>query len=229
MPTTSSHLLPYPEATDPADVPADIAALAEALDTKLDTIAPAQITGPTSGQLLIANASGVVTGTAVSGDVVISNTGDAQIQAGAVGTNELGSSAVTTAKIDGSAVTTDKLNNAAVTAAKIAASTTALLTFSNGASAADPGAPTARKYADGLVTLTGAVIRVSPSQNTVYATLPAGYRPATELRIPITVDSRSTIAEASIATNGEIRFFWLSGVGTPGVGFYLDGIALHAA
>lgn len=210
MPTTSSHLLPYPEASDPADVPADIAALAEAVDTKLDAIAPAQITGPTSGQLLIANASGVVTGTAVSGDVVISNTGDAQIQAGAVGTNELGNSAVTTAKIDNGAVTTAKIgdsqvttakiNNGAITTAKIEASTTDTATNASGVT----GTLTARKYAGGLVILSGS-LTLSPAKSAteLIATLPAGYRPTSGLlNVPVVSGAAGAV---NIGGTGEIR------------------------
>lgn len=109
MPTTTSHLLPYPAPEDPADVPADIAALAEAVDAKLDSIGPDQITGATSGQLLVANSSGVVTAVTISGDVSVSNTGAANISSGAVGTDELAANAVTTGKINDGAVTQAKL------------------------------------------------------------------------------------------------------------------------
>lgn len=116
MPTTPSHSLPYPSNTDPADVPADIAALAEALDLKLDDIAPGQITGPTSGQILIANSSGVVTGTSVTGDVTISSAGATSIGTGAVTSSKLASGAVTTAKLDTGSVTLDRLASALQTA-----------------------------------------------------------------------------------------------------------------
>lgn len=109
MPTTPVHSLPYPADSDPADVPGDLAALAEAVDSKLDAITPGQITGATSGQLLIANSSGVVTARTVTGDVTVSNTGVTDIAASAVGTPELANSAVTTAKIDNGAVTAAKL------------------------------------------------------------------------------------------------------------------------
>lgn len=109
MPTTSVHSLPYPADSDPADVPGDLAALAEAVDSKLDDITPGQITGATSGQLLIANSSGVITARTVTGDVTISDTGVTNIASGAVGTNDLANSAVTTAKIDNGAVTAAKL------------------------------------------------------------------------------------------------------------------------
>lgn len=109
MPTTESHSLPYPDASDPADVPADIAALAEAVDGKLDDIDASQITGATSGQILVADSSGVVTPRTASGDVTVSNTGATTIGNGAVNAAKLGSGAVTTAKLDDSAVTSGKI------------------------------------------------------------------------------------------------------------------------
>lgn len=111
MPTTDSHSLPYPSESDPADVPADIAALAEAVDAKLDDVDASQITGATSGQILVADSSGVITPRTASGDVSVSNTGATTIGTGAVTANKLGSAAVTTAKIDDGAVTSAKLSS----------------------------------------------------------------------------------------------------------------------
>lgn len=111
MPTTDSHSLPYPSESDPADVPADIGALAEAVDAKLDDVNASQITGATSGQILVANSSGVVTPRTASGDVTVSNTGVTAIGTGAVTANKIGSAAVTTAKIDDGAVTSAKLSS----------------------------------------------------------------------------------------------------------------------
>jgi hypothetical protein len=147
MPTTPSHDLPYPEASDPADVPADIAALAEAVDAKLDDVDASQITGATSGQVLVADGSGVVTPRTVSGDLTLSNTGDAQIGSGAVGTTEIASSAVTTAKIDTGAVTETKIGSAAVTSSKIG-------TGAVGSTAIASTAVTAGKIAASAVTAT---------------------------------------------------------------------------
>jgi hypothetical protein len=74
----------------------------------------------TSGQILVANASGVVTGRTLSGDATISNTGvitiangavnAAKIAAGAVGSSELASNAVTNAKVLDGTLNTQKLN-----------------------------------------------------------------------------------------------------------------------
>lgn len=110
MPTTTTHLLPYPAGTDPADVPADLAALAEAVDAKLSAVTPAQISGATAGQLLVANASGVVTAVTVTGDVTFSSAGAATVGSSAINTNKLANNAVTTAKIDNGAVTAAKLS-----------------------------------------------------------------------------------------------------------------------
>lgn len=107
--TTSSHDLPYPEGADDAVPHSDIKNLAEKLDTELDHITPSQIVGPTAGQLLIANSSGVITGTAVTGDIAIDSSGQAEIQPGKVGTTEVAGKAITTAKIDDNAVTRAKL------------------------------------------------------------------------------------------------------------------------
>lgn len=106
---TPSHNLPYPEGADDAVPHADLQALAEKLDTELDDIAPGQITGVAAGRLLIANASGVVTGTAITGDITVNSSGVAEIGAGKVGTPELGANAVTTAKIDNGAVARNKV------------------------------------------------------------------------------------------------------------------------
>lgn len=233
MPTTSSHSLPYPESTDPADVPADIAALAEAVDGKLDAIAPGQITGPTSGQILIANASGVVTGTSVTGDVTISNAGVTAIGAGAVGTTEIANSAVTTAKLD----------DASVTGAKLAASTTGSATsYASGST----GTISARKYADGQVVLSGRVVYDSfPGYVTALTvdtigflgvalgTLPSGFRP-----------SAGIITAATAPVTGGLIFPTVVAISTGGVmvarvadpnstsnplRWYVDGITFHAA
>lgn len=107
--TTSSHDLPYPEGADDAVPHSDIKNLAEKLDTELDDIAPSQITGAAAGQLLIANASGVVTATAVTGDITISNAGVAEIGAKKVTNPELGDKAVNTRTLDDGAVTRPKV------------------------------------------------------------------------------------------------------------------------
>jgi len=109
MPETGNHKIPYPSTEDDAKVPADMQALAEKVDSELDDIAPSQIQKQTAGKLLIANASGVITGTAMSGDVTISDAGVTEIGAGKVGTTELGNEGVTTAKVDDEAITSGKL------------------------------------------------------------------------------------------------------------------------
>lgn len=241
MPTTSSHSLPYPNSTDPADVPADIAALAEAVDGKLDAIAPGQITGPTSGQILIANASGVITGTSVTGDVTISNSGVTAIGAGAVGTTELDDDAVTTAKID----------DGAVTSAKLAGSSSASPTYSAGVT----GNVTARKYSDGFVILTGGISSRSGG-GTIFSDpailLPSGYRPGSRQRIsvsilgwslmptggspdvnPETYSGTEYFGYANIETDGEVTVTLGANQTPPTTGrtgvVYLTGISYHAA
>lgn len=50
MPTTPVYALPYPAATDPADVPADVQALATRLEAVLGTRSAAPPASPTNGQ-----------------------------------------------------------------------------------------------------------------------------------------------------------------------------------
>jgi hypothetical protein len=118
MPETENHDIPYPDTGDDAKVPADMQALAEQVDSELDDIAPSQIQNQTAGKLLIANSSGVITGTAMSGDVTISDAGVTEIGAGKVGATELGTKAVETAKINDSAVTEGKTADGAITSRK---------------------------------------------------------------------------------------------------------------
>lgn len=75
----------------------------------------ARLGNATSGQILVANASGVITNRTMSGDATISNTGvitltndsvnAAKIAAGAVGTSEVADGAVTNAKLTLSSTT----------------------------------------------------------------------------------------------------------------------------
>lgn len=115
-----------------------------------------------------------------------------------------------------------RLDDAAVTAATLTASTTASATFSNGASSGSTLA--ARKYANGLVILSGGISNSNNNQslspNIVYATLPAGYRPTAEMGVAAPGASR-----VKIETDGDISF-----VGTTtGITVFLDGYAFHAA
>lgn len=107
--TTPNHALPYPQGSDDATVHTDLQALAEAVDNELDTIAPGQITGPTAGQLLIANASGIITGTTMSGDATITPAGALSITSKKITTTKLDDKAVTTAKLADGAITSDKV------------------------------------------------------------------------------------------------------------------------
>jgi hypothetical protein len=101
----------------------------EAVDAELDNIAPAQIVGVTAGRLLLANSSGVVTGTAISGDATISNTGvltigddkikQSMIDNNAVGRDQLADNAVGTNEIEDAKVTGQKIANGAVTRSKL--------------------------------------------------------------------------------------------------------------
>lgn len=117
---TASHELPYPLEGESADVPRDIKALAEKADSSLDAIAPKQITGVAKKQLLIANASGVVTAVTASGDVTNDESGVFSIGAGKVGESKLANDAVTAAKIAENAVGSSEIAPGAVGASEIA-------------------------------------------------------------------------------------------------------------
>ncbi|PWG78911.1 beta strand repeat-containing protein [Pararcticibacter amylolyticus] len=83
-----------------------------------------QLTFPTmtSGQVIVANASGTPAAATMSGDVTISNAGATTIGASKVVNGMLASDAVTTSKILDLNVTTDKIADANITPAKLAAS-----------------------------------------------------------------------------------------------------------
>lgn len=80
-------------------------------------IAHSKLANGTSGQLLVANSSGVITSTSVTGDVTISSTGVTTIGNDKVTATQLKDSASVDAD---RAVTTDHIRDGAVTAAKIA-------------------------------------------------------------------------------------------------------------
>lgn len=74
-------------ATEDPDIRSSLITIRDEINGNLDNanikpaagIVPSKIANQTAGQLLIANASGVITGTAVTGDVTIGSTGFAQI------------------------------------------------------------------------------------------------------------------------------------------------------
>ena len=105
-------------------------------------IAHSKLASGTAGQLLIANASGVITSTTVSGDVTISNTGVTTIGNDKVTADQLKDSAST----DGDrAVTTNHIRDDAITNAKL---DTASVVYSAG----DLGASSGGVYYDTLST-----------------------------------------------------------------------------
>lgn len=111
--TGAPHEIPYVKQEDkPPSAEEATKPLAERVHKRLDEIAPSQIVKQTAGKLLIANASGVITGTAMSGDVTISSAGVTEIGAAKVGTTELADKGVTTAKMNDEAVTLGKLAEA---------------------------------------------------------------------------------------------------------------------
>lgn len=85
-----------------------------------NSVAPSKLTNGTAGQLLIANSSGVVTSTTVTGDVTISDTGVTTIGSNAVGTTKIADNSITNAKMADNAINTAELADSSVTAAKIA-------------------------------------------------------------------------------------------------------------
>lgn len=73
-----------------------------------------------AGKALIVDATGEFQKVAITGDVAVDSNGDAQIQAGVVGTTELADTSVTTAKLGDTQVTTAKLADGSVVEAKLA-------------------------------------------------------------------------------------------------------------
>jgi hypothetical protein len=117
--TEAPHEIPYAlEADSPASAEEATKPMAERVHERLDDIAPSQIQDQTAGKLLIANASGVITGTAMSGDATISDAGVTKIGAGKVGTTELADLGVSTEKINNGAVTEGKTADGAITSRK---------------------------------------------------------------------------------------------------------------
>ncbi|HTU14203.1 MAG TPA: hypothetical protein VMF31_03310 [Solirubrobacterales bacterium] len=104
MPLSASHGIPTPAGSDPATIPTHLKAMADKIDSELDAIAPSQITGAVAGQLLIANASGVIIAQAITGDASISSSGALKIGTAKVDTPEIKDSAVTSAKTADGAV-----------------------------------------------------------------------------------------------------------------------------
>jgi hypothetical protein len=87
---TSKFKIPYALGADkPPSVPVITKAMAEKLEEELGLIAPSQITGVAKKQLLIANASGVVTAVTASGDVTNDEAGVFTIGDGKVSSRKL--------------------------------------------------------------------------------------------------------------------------------------------
>lgn len=128
--TAAPHEIPYFLGTDnPPDMAAVTKAMAERTAVRLDAIAPKQITGVAEKQLLIANASGVVTAVTASGDV----TNDK------AGVFTIGSSKVTTAKIAEEAVNASRIAAALKPSEGVGAGTEALRALGATASTACAG------------------------------------------------------------------------------------------
>jgi len=68
-------------------------------------IAPSKLAAVTAGQVLLGNATGVITATSITGDVTISSTGVATISASAVGAAEIADGAIGVAELATGAVT----------------------------------------------------------------------------------------------------------------------------
>lgn len=75
------------------------------------SIALSKLASGTSGQIVLANASGIPTYTTVSGDITITNSGNAQIIANAITSTELADNSVTQIKLADRAVGSSELDN----------------------------------------------------------------------------------------------------------------------
>jgi hypothetical protein len=79
----------------------------------------ARLGNASSGQVLVANASGVITPRTMSGDATLSNTGVLTLAADSVGNSELAAASVDTGELVNSSVTTAKIADANVTSRKL--------------------------------------------------------------------------------------------------------------
>jgi hypothetical protein len=108
--TAAPHLIPYfLDGDKPPHMGTVTKAMADQTHARLDAIAPKQIVGVAKKQLLIANASGVVTAVTASGDVTNDESGVFTIGANKLTTAMLQSASVTRAKLAAAVMQTKRV------------------------------------------------------------------------------------------------------------------------
>lgn len=180
---------------------------------------------PSSGAAALSVTGGLTIGTTLTmtqattaGHIPISN-GSGLMTLGQAGAATLATDSVTTTKVQNSAISTAKIADNAVTSAKIASSTTEAVPLPSGYGATS-STITARKYADGQVTLSGVIVYGSwPgyfSSFTAFGntwtvlelgTLPSGYCPTADVLTTgaaFIVSGAQVITTILILTTGEI-------------------------
>jgi hypothetical protein len=208
MPTTAHRALPYPQGSDAPNVPADIQALATALDgVAIDTqgVFTSRPAAGSYGKYYYATDTGALyrdNGTTwvqvvVGTDARLSDTRTPTD--GTVTTVKIVDSNVTTAKIADGNVTTVKIADANVTAAKIEAQQ-AWQNATMVAGGAITGGPIQyMKDSLGFVHLRGGMsFGTAVTAGVTLTTLPAGYRPGTNIWLPIVWDSAGTPASGQV-------------------------------
>jgi hypothetical protein len=119
--TAAPYEIPFSLKGDkPPSIEAATKPPAERIHKLLGEIAPKQITGVAKKQLLIANASGIVTAVTASGDVTNDESGVFTIGGEKVGTTKIANDAVTAAKIAENAVESSEIAAGAVAESELA-------------------------------------------------------------------------------------------------------------
>ena len=207
MKETTNHKLRYPEPGDADLLCAAYQHLAEDADRELDKIAPKQISGIAKKQLLIANASGVVTAVTASGDVTNDESGVFTIANGAV--------------TDAKTATANKDGAAGTASMRTLGEGSKQATAGNDPRLSDERVPkkestTEEKLADGATTSRKLKPTIGIVSSTADLTLTGSFQdiPGTELKITPAVASKLKIT----------AFFDLEGNATCQGALNLDGV-----
>lgn len=90
MPTTPKYALRYPASTDPPAGHTQIGNLATDVENLIDGLPIAELEHQDPGEILIANAAGVVTGTLITGDATVTSSGLLRLTAAVAGAGLVG-------------------------------------------------------------------------------------------------------------------------------------------
>lgn len=189
----------------------NIKAAANIAGSKLATnsVAPSKLSNATSGQLLIANASGVITATTVSGDVTINNAGTTTISASAVGTTEIADDSITHIKMADNSVGNDEMRDAAVNTTELVDNAVTTAKVTNDAITADKLKDSASTDADRAVT-TNHIRNSAITKNKIsYSTISnnyAGVIPHTVTNAFTTLETTSNISNGVYMVAGSVIY-----------------------